>query len=116
LNVPNQLRADLVTARKARHPTEVSMIRTLIAAIENAEAVEAADSEEPKIGLGHDQPRRELTDDDIATIVERERTEVVEAITHYRELGLTAHLEELEERLRVVDRYRKGDGGSPDIS
>lgn len=107
MNVRNRLRSDLVTARKARHPTEVSMIRTLIAAIENAEAIEADGSKEHKVGLGHDQPRRELTDDDIAAIMEKERTEVVDAITHYRDLGLTAHLDELEERLRVVDRYRK---------
>lgn len=83
------------------------MIRTLIAAIENAEAVKADGSSEPKIGLGHDQPRRDLTNGDIARIVEKERTEVVDAITHYRDLGLTDHLDELEERLHVADRYRK---------
>ena len=36
---------------RARKKTEVSMIRTLLAAMENAEAIEAGLSVEPKIGL-----------------------------------------------------------------
>lgn len=81
------------------------MIRTLIAAIENAEAVEAEHSLEGNLGLNHDRPRRDLSDSDIASIVARERAELTDAANRYRELGLEAALAELEERLAVVDRY-----------
>lgn len=84
------------------------MIRTLIAAVENAGAIEAEMSPEPRIGLGHDRPRRELQSDDVNDIIERERTEVLDAIAHYRQLGLTEELQELETRLRVIDRYHEG--------
>lgn len=81
------------------------MIRTLIAAIENAEAVEAQMSVEPRIGLNHDEPRFELSDDDVAAIVARERTEIAEALARYRELGLVTESADLEQRLAIVDRY-----------
>lgn len=105
MSVPELLRVDLVTAMRAHNKTEVSMIRTLLAAIENAEAVEMKLTVEPKIGLDHDEPRRELGDDEIAAIVVRERDELATAANAYRELGLTAALADLEERIAVVDRY-----------
>lgn len=116
MNVVERLRADLTAARLERHTTEISMIRTLIAAVENAEAIESDGSKEHKVGLGHDLPRRTLTDDDIVGILERERGELVDAIAHYRVLGLSAHLQELEERLRIVDRYAPPEHHAPDIS
>ena len=82
------------------------MIRTLIAAIENAQAVDAEPTVEPKRGLGHDVPRRVLTEDDVAGIIEREHSEVTEALAHYRDLGLTDQMAEMETRLSVIERYR----------
>ncbi len=95
----------MLKARKAGNTTEVSMIRTLIASIENSQAVEAEPTIEPKKGLGHDIPRRELTSDDVTAILLRERTEVVEAIDDYRKHGLTDQILDLEIRLSVVERY-----------
>lgn len=107
MTVLERLRADLTVALRDRRPVEASMIRSLIAAIENAGAIEAEPSVEPKIGLGHDQPRRELDSQDIARIIERERSEVVAAIDHYRDLGLTDEIQDLDQRLRVIDRYHR---------
>jgi len=106
LTALQRLRADLSEARRARAAVEASMIRTLIAAIENAEAVEAEPTVEPKRGLGHDVPRRVLTDQDITEIIDREHSEVAEALAHYRDLGLTDHVAEMETRLSVIERYR----------
>ena len=106
MTILERLRADLVTALREPRSLEASTIRTLIAAIENATAVEYETSVEPRIGLGHDQPRRDLSSDDITGIIEREWTEVSAAIAHYRRLGLTEELEDLGVRLRVIDRYR----------
>jgi hypothetical protein len=83
------------------------MIRTLIAAIENAEAVAAEPSAEALIGLNHDRPRRNLTDEEIRTVVARERAEVADAVERYRELGLDAELGELQDRVAIIDRYNE---------
>lgn len=101
-----RLRADLVPALREGRTVEASMIRTLIAAIDNAGAIEASYSVEPKVGLGHDQPRRQLSDADVATILEKERAEVSAAIVEYRSLGLTEQSNRLELQLAVIDRYR----------
>lgn len=116
MNVLERLRADLTAARREGKTTEISMIRTLIAAVENAGAIETDGSKEHKVGLGHDLPRRDLTDDDIVGVLERERAELVDAIAHYRDLSLAVQLQELEERLRIVDRYSPPDHHAPDIS
>jgi len=105
LSTRKRLRQDLVAAIRSRDKIEISMIRTLIAAIENAEAVAAEPSAEALIGLNHDQPRRNLTDEEITAIVARERAEVADAVERYRKLGLDAELDELQDRLAIIDRY-----------
>lgn len=81
------------------------MLRTLIAAIESAGAIEADTPVDPPIGLNHDRPRRELTESDVSRIVERERAEVAEAAARYRSLGLTEEAAELERQADIVNRY-----------
>ena len=105
MSVRNRLRADLVSAMRARDKTEVSMIRTLIGAIENAEAVEVESSSDPMIGLNHDQPRKTLTDEDIVHILSLERSEAAAAADGYKEMGLADVAEEMDHRVRIIDRY-----------
>lgn len=95
----------MLSARKADNPTEVSMIRSIISAIENAQAVETEDAAEPKIGLGHDRPRRELTSEDVKAVLTREHDEVNSALDEYEALGLPAQVEEFEIRRHVIERY-----------
>ena len=90
---------------RVRDKTEMSMIRTLIAAIENAEAVEAGTSIDPKVGLNHDQPRKTLTDEDIVHILSSERSDTAAAAASYEEMGLVDEAEELDHRVRIIDRY-----------
>jgi uncharacterized protein YqeY len=99
------LRGDLEKALRNRDQVEISTLRTLVAAVENATAVEVETSAEPKLGLGHDQPRRVLSDDDVAEIILSERDELVDAATRYRELGLVDEVADLERRARIVERY-----------
>ncbi len=105
MSIPERLRADLKTAMANRDRLEMSQIRTLIAAVENAEAVEVETSSEPKLGLNHDVARRVLDSDDVSSIIIRERDELVGAVARYRELGLEHELVELEVRLSIVERY-----------
>lgn len=83
----------------------MSQLRTLIAAVENDEAVEVETSSEPKLGLHHEVARRFLGSDDVNRILTRERDELADAASHYRELGVVEELGTLEARLRIVARY-----------
>lgn len=103
--VLERLRADLKVALANRDRLEVSQIRTLIAAVENAEAVEVETSTRPRFGLDHDVPRRVLDTEDVTRIVTLERDELVDSVSRYRELGLVDEAAELETRLRIVERY-----------
>ena len=105
MSVRDRLRADLVSAMRAGDKTEMSMIRTLIGAIENAEAVEGEGSSDPKLGLNHDRPRKTLTDDDIVRILSSERSEAAAAAAGYKRMGLADEAEDLDQRVRIVDRY-----------
>ncbi|RIQ18811.1 GatB/YqeY domain-containing protein [Jiangella rhizosphaerae] len=79
------LRADLVAAMKARRPEIVSVLRTALAAVDNAEAVDltgpapAVTSEHvagAHVGLGAaDVRRRELSGDDVRAILRAQVTE-----------------------------------------
>jgi uncharacterized protein len=108
VTITGRLKSDLVVALRQQDPVRVSTIRSLISAIDNAGAVPAErlgyDSE-PKIGFGHDVDRRTVTDDEITLIISAERDELVAARDNYRELGETAHAEELERRADIVTEY-----------
>lgn len=104
-STPERLRADLKVAMANRDRLEMSQIRTLIAAVENAEAVEMETSSEPKLGVNHDVARRVLDSDDVARILTREHDELADAVSRYRDLGLDDEVDELETRLRIVARY-----------
>ena len=78
LALRDRLRAALPIALKARDHRTTSALRSALAAIENAEAVDAGDIragsiEASPVGLGvHEVARRHLTEDDVATIVRAE--------------------------------------------
>lgn len=109
MSVRDRLRADLAVALKTRDAIEISTLRTLVGAIENAEAVEVkvttGPTAEPNVGLGHDQPRRILTEEDLRQVIAAERADVAAAAAQYRELGLDDETTEMERRLEIVDRY-----------
>ncbi|MBM7519530.1 hypothetical protein [Nocardioides nitrophenolicus] len=80
-----RLRADLATAMKARDLPRVKVLRTMTAVVANAEAVPVTESSRTTsagpiagaaMGLGAaEAARRELTDDDVRTLVAGERDE-----------------------------------------
>ncbi|HEU4895570.1 MAG TPA: hypothetical protein VFT85_07010 [Acidimicrobiia bacterium] len=106
------LRTDLAKALRDRDRVEISTLRTLIAAVENATAVDVEPTAELKVGLGHDQPRRVLSDADMTRIIRSERDELVDAATRYRELGLMEEMEDLQRKARIAERYLPGDVAS----
>lgn len=88
-----RLRAALKPAMKARDTGAVSALRSALAAIDNAEAVDAGDVragavEESPVGLGAaEAARRDLTEVEIEAIVRREIDERRSAATEYDRLG-----------------------------
>ncbi|MFB7875388.1 GatB/YqeY domain-containing protein [Nocardia sp. NPDC056064] len=96
-----RLRAGLKPAMKARDRGAVSALRSVLAAIDNAEAVDAGAVkagalEDSAVGLGAaEAPRRELTDDDIERIVRREIGERRDAAVEYDRLGAADRRDQL---------------------
>ena len=93
----SRLRHDLTLALKARDAVAVAALRSAIAVIENAEAVES-ESSSREMGSGHiagatagvgssDVARRELSDADMAAIVNAQVEERLQAADQYEQLG-----------------------------
>jgi uncharacterized protein len=86
------LRRDLGTALKARHAESVAALRTTIAAIDNAEAVDPA-----TVGVGSTEvPRRDLSMADTRAIVHNHIDDYVTEADRYQSLGQ----EDAAQRLR----------------
>jgi len=100
--IRDSLRSDLAAARKAKGTEMVSLIRTLIAAVENAEAVDPADA----VGVS-ETPRRQLSDDDIVSIIRNEVDDLRQAATNYDRRGHEREAERLHSLSVVADRYAK---------
>lgn len=97
----DRLRAALPIAMKARDRRAASALRSALAAIDNAEAVEIVDVkagaiESSAVGLGAAEvARRDLTDADIERIVRTEIDERLSAATDYERAGHAARAADL---------------------
>lgn len=104
------LKADLRTAMRERKATEVTTLRGLISAIDNAQAV--------PVGNRHDKyvfhafgdsavevPRRALSQDDIRQLVEAEIRARNDAAADYQRLGRDDKAQELTNEVEILSRY-----------
>jgi hypothetical protein len=99
----DRLRAAIPAAMKSRDRVTTATLRAALAAIDNAEAVEASAAaagagaiEASPVGLGvADVARRELTEEDVAAIVRAEIEERVRAAQVYEQSGHTDKAVEL---------------------
>jgi uncharacterized protein YqeY len=103
----DQMRKDLLTARKARDKvTEVALKRAL-SAFDNAAAapVERHDNL-PRLGLGVTEvPRLELTNDDYVRIIEAELADAETAAQQYEAGGRAEEAVRLRAECAVLTRY-----------
>lgn len=84
----------------------VSTLRSLLGAIDNAGAVTLESGPyEVKLGLGHDVARRELTESQIALIIEAERDDLIAASEQYRLLGEDGRADELARQAAIAGEY-----------
>lgn len=100
-----RLRDDLSRALADRDRLAVAVLRTLVAAIDNAGAVEPG-APLGVSGRSADVPRRELSEADMLRLVTDEAVELEHAIAEYESRGRPDAAEPLRARLAVVDRYR----------
>ncbi len=105
LPVREQLKAELLKAMKARDTIAVATIRTMLGAIDNAEAVPLPQGLVFAIDGSAEVPRRLLTEEDIRAILTREREERRRAHAHYSALGLVEETERVRKEAAVFDRY-----------
>lgn len=109
------LRADLVAAMKARDADTVTALRTAIAAIDNAEAVDrpenvAATTSEhvagAHVGVGSTEAiRRDLTLDDVQAIVSDQMAERSVEADRYDQLGRREAAARLRREAEVLAKY-----------
>lgn len=125
----SQLRAGLVEAMKQRDPGAMSVLRSAIAALDNAEAIDEADMIDPvaadgwapverfddspndfiagaRVGVGSTEaPRRSLSVDDVRSILQSEITDRINAARHYATRGRHDLAEELRDQAEILRHY-----------
>jgi len=114
-----QLREALVAAMKSRDRLAIAVLRPTLAAIDNAEAVDAHPSEPHRTSSSHfagassgvgssDVPRRVLSDADVAGIVGAQAEERWQMAAQYEKLGQVENGETLRREAAVLSRYLPG--------
>lgn len=103
----NQMSQDLRTAMKSRDKVAVSLLRTLMAALDNAEAVAVDLATLPKVPTTerHEVPRKELTSDDVQQLLERELAERQRVHGEYAALGLADEAKRLQTEIELIAVY-----------
>jgi len=107
------LRTDLKAAMINRARDEAALIRTLIAAVDNAEAVAQPDGAKPADSADFasgaaEAARKVLSEDDLVAILRAEIDSRREAAAQMRGGGAVAEAERLEREAQAVARYCGG--------
>jgi uncharacterized protein len=108
-----RLRTALVAAMKERDRVAVTVLRSTLAAIDNAEAVDATSAaggssaiESSPVGIGvADVERRALSDEDIAQIVRAEMADREAAAADYDRAGRPERAEALRAEAQVLSSH-----------
>lgn len=98
---------DLRTSMKNRDKVAVSLLRTLMAALDNAEAVAVDHASLPKVPTTerYEVPRKELTDDEVRQLLEEELAERRRAHSNYMALQVASEVERLQQEIDILVTY-----------
>jgi len=105
VSLPQRLKADLSAAIRDGDTPLVAVIRTLLAAIGNAEAVELDPSHPRDVQGWAEVPRRRLAPEEIRGIVRREAEELLAAAVEYEQHGRPDEGARLRRSAAQVARY-----------
>jgi uncharacterized protein YqeY len=111
-----RLQAALMPALRSRDDIAVSALRSTLAALGNAEAVEVGASDQPAATLsehvagpapgGHAEVSRvELSEDDVRQVVATEAAEREEAASHYASGGFARRADRLRAEAAVIRTF-----------
>lgn len=105
-----RLRADLKVAMRERRASEISCLRSLIAAIDNAQAVPLGALHQRYVvrQFGDDAvevPRMLLSDAELDGLIDREISDRTAVARELRELGQAERAARLTEEVAVIERY-----------
>lgn len=108
MQIREQMKADLTQAMKARDSLAVTTLRSVLGAIDNAEAIPVTEAKfpvEPVVGKSNEAPRKILTTDDIRRILEHEVAERRAASAQYARLGQQTEAERLQKTAGLIEGY-----------
>ena len=103
--IRQRLKADLAAAIRAKDAARVAVLRTLMGAIANAEAVELDPTQPREVQGRAEVPRRRLSADDLSRIVRREADDRWGAADEYERRGRPDEAARLRRDAEVVERY-----------
>jgi uncharacterized protein YqeY len=101
----DRLRADLPTAMRARDRARVAVLRSTLAAIENAEAVDADGSGWGDGVWANEVARRHLDEATVHALVTAERDRLLALAGEMAELGQEAEADDLAAQAAVLDEH-----------
>lgn len=107
-----RLSADLRAAIKAREAVQIPALRSVLAALDNASAVDLATATSsghgqapPPFATSAEVPRRELTAQEVADLLAREIARLQEAALKLRALGRAEAAARALAELQVLEKY-----------
>lgn len=112
-----RLRADLKEAMRAKRALDVSVLRSLIGALDNAAAVPVAGGHQPYVSrefgdAAVEVPRLRLSADDVKAVFAGEAETRSKAAAVMEGHGRAAEADRLRQEMAVVNRYRDGEASS----
>lgn len=107
------MQVDLTSAMRERDRPRVSVLRSTLAAIANAEAVDVSHLGPGHLGPGHlgpgrgpsEVPRRYLSETDIVGIVQRELNDLARAADEFAGLGQAGEAGSLRSQADILASY-----------
>ena len=103
--IREQLKRGLKAAMKARQNGVVSVLRSALSAIDNAEAVELDDSMVAVVVKLYEVPRKILTEAQMQAIVQTEADTLHISIKEYQGLGKAEEAEQLQIQYEALKAY-----------
>jgi uncharacterized protein len=103
--IRDRLKADLTRALKARQTPVAMTLRSLLGAIDNAEAVPLSAAPPSIDGRSRDVPRLALDRSDIQAILRREADECRRARADYEQVGQAEAAGAMHDALSLIEAY-----------
>lgn len=105
-----RLRDDLRAAMAGKRTVEVAVLRTLLGALDQAEAVTAIDGGRGYVSLkfgdpAAEVPRKVLSPEDVGTVIRRERDELRRAADEYARLQQVDAAAGFALKAEILERY-----------